>query len=55
MLHSHPKEHGTIALEMLAIANGEKRLEDLGQPRPAFDRFALSQVLAVQGKKMEGI
>jgi len=37
------EEHGTIALEMLAVANGEKRLDDLKQHRPAFDRFALLQ------------
>jgi hypothetical protein len=53
MLHSRPKEHGTIALEMLAVANGEKRLDDLKQHRPAFDRFALSQFpnCALQGIK----
>jgi hypothetical protein len=29
VLHSRGKEHGAIALEMLAVANSEDRLDDL--------------------------
>ena len=55
MLHCRGEEHDTLAIEMLAVANSEVRLDDLRQHRPALDQVLLSQVLAVQVKQIEGI